>query len=774
MKGRNLRLFRSATRVNAESILVFTATGSVAFSPSARPLRGNSLSNETCWPLSDALELHVSRMPRLFSVLVGLLILVGADSYAQLDSTGEDLVKPSLIADTNAIVPEKPFTVAVRMQIKPGWHVYWRFGGDAGAPPTVAWELPAGFKVSAPQWPLPTTHKDEGDLITYIHEGELALLYEITPPAQLPASEVTLKAALQWLVCEKICIPGKGDATLTLRAGSEPQPVNAEFFAGFRAQLPKPNPPSFRAEWDRRAEAYTVRLTGLPKEARVEFFPLPAGSGLKPERPEIASEGADGTRVIKVPISDAAGTPDTHWQGLLVAQLGDGPREGWMLSSGGESASAEIPVISGSTPAPAAMQLPPREPLDLRRLLSTLLAAFLGGIILNLMPCVLPVIGLKIYGFIEQAGHEPGRVFQLGLAFCAGVLAFFLTLAVLIVGFFLLTGKTINYGLQFQNAYILAAIVGIVFIFSLSLLGVFEINLGGDTATGLNKLSQREGYGGAFLHGLFTTLLGTACTGPLLGPVLAIAFLQPGIVTFLVLGTMGLGMALPYFVLTAKPAWMRYLPRPGLWMERLKQLMGFLMLGVMIWLLWVLGLGRDANVVVTMCAFLLVLGIASWVRGAWPRGILSWLIAVILAAAGWMFLIHGRLEARTMASGATETKDGLTWQPFSPDRVNAAIQSGQPVFIDFTADWCINCKVNENLVINTAPVHAAFKEKNFLLIKADWTNGDPVITEWLHKYGRVGVPVYVIYNGRSATPDVLPEVLTQNLVLERLRAVPGR
>ena len=390
------------------------------------------------------------------------------------------------------------------------------------------------------------------------------------------------------------------------------------------------------------------------------------------------------------------------------------------------------------------------------------------------MPCVLPVIGLKIYGFIEQAGQEPERVFRLGLAFCAGVLTFFLALAALIVGFFLATGKTINYGLQFQNAYVLAGILAVVFIFSLSLLGVFEITLAGGAATELDKLSHKEGYGGAFMHGLFTTLLGTACTGPLLGPVLAIAFLQPGIVTFLVLGAMALGMALPYLVLTAKPAWMRYLPKPGLWMERLKQLMGFLMLGVVIALLWVLGLGRTSEVVVTACGFLLVLGLASWVRGVWPQKGWSWLVALALAIGGWAFLIHGKLEARPVAAGTPETKDGLTWHPFSPEKIEAAIKAGQPVFIDFTAAWCINCKTNKRLAINTAPVRAEFKAKNFLLITADWTQEDPVITEWLHRYDRVGVPVNVIYNGKTETPDILPSILTQGLLLERLRAVEGK
>jgi thiol:disulfide interchange protein DsbD len=239
------------------------------------------------------------------------------------------------------------------------------------------------------------------------------------------------------------------------------------------------------------------------------------------------------------------------------------------------------------------------------------------------------------------------------------------------------------------------------------------------------------------------------------------------------LGTMAIGMALPYVILTAKPAWMKYLPRPGVWMERLKQLMGFLMLAIVIALLWLIGLGRDANAVVTACAFLLVLGLASWVRGAWPRSAVSWIVALVLAVGGWMYLIQGRLDAHATTSGLSQTRDGLTWEPFTPQRVEEAIAWRQPVFIDFTADWCVNCKYNESVVLESDAVRAVFKEKNFLLLKADWTNADPVITEWLHKFNRVAVPVYVIYNGRSAEPDVLPEILTRKLVLERLKAVDG-
>lgn len=700
------------------------------------------------------------RFPALFALVFAAAFAFAWPAFAQDISVGNldaAKVEPSLVADTAAVQAGKPFTVAVRLKMAAGWHVYWRFGGDAGAPPQVEWELPAGFKAGEAQWPIPTAHTDPGDLLTYIHEGELALLYEITPPAELPAGEVTLKASINWLVCAEICIPGKGGATLALPAGGDAAAANTELFEKWRAQLPREGAPPFPVSWDRQAGAFSVKLTGVPKDAKVEFFPLPPGFETKPSKPEITAS-ADGTgRTIKVPIEDAAGKPDTAWSGLLVTRQGGGARTGWMISPGGST-----PAETGAAGSPAA-----KAPLGFGALLAALGSAFLGGLLLNLMPCVLPVIGLKIYGFIGQAGEEPRRVFHLGLAFCAGILTFFFTLAVLVVGF-AMAGHTLNYGTQFTNPYVLTGVLAVVFVFALSLLGVFEIGLGGETTTALAKLSQKEGLGGAFTHGLVTTLLGTACIGPFLGSILGIALLRPGIVTFLVLGAMGVGMALPYVILTAKPAWMKFLPKPGLWMERLKQLMGFLMLAIAVVLLWVLGLGRNSNVVVLACAFLLVLSLAAWIRGSWPQRSWSWIAALALAALGWISLVHGQLDGKRIAAAAEANGP---WKPFAPETLAAAIARGQPVFIDFTADWCINCKANEFAVLNTDAVQAEFEKKDVLLLKADWTDGNPLITEWLHKFDRVGVPVYVIYNGRDEEPDVLPEILTKKTVLDRLHAI---
>ena len=385
------------------------------------------------------------------------------------------------------------------------------------------------------------------------------------------------------------------------------------------------------------------------------------------------------------------------------------------------------------------------------------------------MPCVLPVIALKIFGFVQQAGEHPRRVFRLGLAFVGGVFAFFLGLATLIA-VLRANGVGLNWGFQFQHVGILVTLIALVFVFGLNLLGVFEITLAGGAASKLSELSSREGYSGAFLHGMFTTLLGTSCTAPFLGAVLGFAFVAPAHIVFLIFTAIAAGMSLPYFLLTANPAWMRFLPKPGMWMERLKQFMGFIMLGVVVWLLGVLGQSRGIEPLIAVSSFLLVLGVACWIYGVLAGRFVSWLIIGALLTGGYFVFLDGKLDAAPKSAdtaGPTEA-GGLTWQPWSAERVAEATAKGQPVFIDFTADWCLNCKYNEKFVINSEPVRAALKQKNVLTLKADWTNGDADITALLRKYGRAGVPVYLLYPGGNAEPILLPEILTQAAVLGEL------
>ena len=593
-------------------------------------------------------------------------------------------------------------------------------------------------------------------MLTYVYENDVLLMFEITPPSNLPAGEVTLKAQVRWLACEKICVPGQGDVELKLASG-DAAPANAELFAQWRALLPKVAGAPFQVKWDRsKADEFSLRIDGLPEEFKAEFFPLPP-AGVKPGHPKASAIAADGTRTISFPIEDGA-APNLAWRGVLVTAKDNAPREGWLLEATGSDVPANVQTSSSATAASKTDGL-----------LTILWSAFLGGLILNLMPCVLPVIALKIFGFVQQAGEEPRRVFRLGLAFVVGVFAFFLGLATLIT-VLRANGIGLNWGFQFQNPTILAALIALVFVFGLNLLGVFEIVLAGGTASKLGELSRREGYSGAFLHGMFTTLLGTSCTAPFLGAVLGLAFVAPTHVVFFIFAAIAAGMSLPYFLLTANPAWMRFLPKPGAWMERLKQGMGFVMLGVVVWLLGVLGQSRGVDALIAVSSFLLVLGVACWIYGAFGGRFVSWLAIVVIVGSGYFVFLNGKLATVKKPPTGSEPapKDGIAWQPWSAERVAEAAKRGQPVFIDFTADWCLNCKYNEKFVLETEPVRAALKKKNVLTLKADWTNGDPEITAVLRKFGRAGVPVYVLHSPGSAEPILLPEILTQATLLGEL------
>ncbi len=693
---------------------------------------------------------------RWFPALLALCLTFAATAHGQLSSLGGKQLAASLIADTASVEAGKPFTAGVRLVIQPEWYIYWQNVGDIGVPTTVAWELPDGWKAGPLQWPLPVSHLGAGDYLNYIYEHEVLLFAELTPPATLPPGPVTLKAKVAWQVCNPSqCVPGGADLALELPTGPATA-ANAALFAEWRAQVPKTSGAPFAVKWDRsKANEFSLRLEGLPKEFAAEFYPLPP-EGVKPAHPKASESTADGTRTITFPIEEG-GAPNLAWRGVLATGKPGAPREGWLLEA-----------AAGGTPPAAAAPAASRSAPPQRNLAAILWSAFLGGLILNLMPCVLPVIALKIFGFVQQAGEEPRRVFRLGLAFVAGVFTFFLSLATLIA-VLRANGIGLNWGFQFQHVGIFVTLIALVFVFALNLLGVFEIALGGGATSTLSEISSREGYSGAFLHGMFTTLLGTSCTAPFLGAVLGFAFVAPVHVIFLIFTAIAAGMSLPYFLLTANPAWMRFLPKPGAWMERLKQVMGFIMLAVVVWLLGVLGQSRGVEPLVAVCSFLLVLGMASWAYGAFGGRVVSWLLIVVLVGGGYFVFLDGNLTAASArpASGPAG-KDGIAWQPWSEARVAEATKAGQAVFIDFTADWCLNCKYNEKFVLETEPVRAALKAKNVLPLKADFTNRDPAIAAILARFNRAGVPLYILYPGGAAEPVLLPEILTQSSLLAEL------
>jgi thiol:disulfide interchange protein DsbD len=407
------------------------------------------------------------------------------------------------------------------------------------------------------------------------------------------------------------------------------------------------------------------------------------------------------------------------------------------------------------------------------------------------MPCVLPVISLKILGFVSQADEHPGKVARLGLTFAAGVVVSFLVLAGAVIAL-QAAGEHIGWGFQFQNPGFVAALAVVVFVFSLSLLGVFEI--GGLAAiAGLGAAgAQRKEYADAFFHGILTTVLATPCTAPMLGAAIAFALSQPPVIIVLIFTTVALGLASPYVLLSLNPGWLKYVPRPGLWMDTFKQAMGFLLLATMVWLLFVFGAQTGADGLTWLLGFLLLLGFLCWVHGRFlnlasssRRVAVVWLFTLVAIGVGYRELLHDTLfhpaeigtgDAVSLSERVEVTEGGVSWEPFSVAYLEDSVADGRTVFIDFTADWCWTCKVNEKTVLADGDVEEAFLRNEVLTLKGDWTRKDPEITEVLKRHRRAGVPFYAIYPAGSLEDViVLPEIINKKLVLESLEAAgPSR
>jgi Thiol:disulfide interchange protein len=675
---------------------------------------------------------------------------------------GKQLVKAELLADTNAVVPGKPFTVGLLLRMAPGWHTYWAFSGDAGLPTELKWKLPSGWKVGEIQWPIPLKTIDPGDIETYGYENEVLLMQEITPAQKPGNSAVNLSTEANWLVCEKICIPGSATLQLELPVSTTSQPANSEVFGRYRHLLPQnwPESKGATANWSRVGRDLRVKITSetLANYPALDFFPLP-GQGVIVGHPTIESRNKNEV-VFRIPIESQEKNLSSI-PGLIVfsQQPNGGDRSAWQLTTPS--------IVSAASPMPA------------RGVFTFLLFGFLGGIILNLMPCVLPVISLKIFGFIQHAGQSRRNVLRSGIAFTAGIFAWFVGLALLLIvlkG----TGRDVTWGgFQFTNAYFVLALSVIVLVFALNLFGVFEISLPQSMTRGLLSTTERKDDLGSFFQGVFATVLATPCTAPFLGTALGFAFSQSPAVILAMFVAIAAGMSAPYLLLSAQPAWLRFLPKPGPWMLHVKQFMGFLLLATLLFLLYVLGAQRGLEGAIWASCFLLVISVACWMKGAFvlpnasatKRTVVLVLMLVLVLGSG-MYFVGGKFRLTNLASVDSRLRGD--WQGFTPERLQAELNQDHSVFVDFTAAWCLTCKFNEANVLESAEVREAFQRHAIVKLKADWTNGDPAITKLLRQFGRPGVPLYVLYPGKNEEPIVFPEVLTKAMVLEKLETAARR
>ena len=672
---------------------------------------------------------------------LGLVFLLMAARPAEAQVyEGKVLVKASLLADTSAIVPGQAFQVGVLLEMAPRWHTYWQYSGDAGLPTSIDWELPPGFTAGLIQWPVPQKKTEPGDIQVYAYGGRVLLLTSITP-ASTVSGNVTLRADVSWLVCEEICVPGGAKLDLTLPVAKSAEPANTSLFEEFRSQLPLSSQPPFELVWKRAGDVLSLQVQGVPQGTPLELFPLPAENQIV------------GHPVFSPPdtLSIKAGRP---FSGVL--SVGEGSaRRAWVVS---DSAASAAPADEAATLS----------------LALALFYGFLGGLILNLMPCVLPVISLKIFGFIKQAGDSRRSILLHGLAFAGGIFVWFLGLGAVIVAL-KSGGGEVTWAFQFQNPWFNVVIGSVVFVFALNLAGVFEFVLPGRASNAMESAGSSEGLAGSFFQGVFATLLATPCTAPFLGSALGFAFSQSALVIFAMFAAVASGMALPYLLLSASPGWLKFLPRPGAWMERLKQFMAFPLFATLVWILSIVGGQRGIDGVVWFCAFLLCIGFACWLLGSFcgplvskhRRAVALALIICTLAGGGWYFL------GKKFAQVGLTASDRLEWVPFSEARVQSELAAGRSVFVDFTADWCITCKFNERTAIDTPAIRAILKEKNITPVKADWTNANPEITRALKGFGRVGVPLYVLYSASNPTePVILPEILTEGILAEALKKAP--
>lgn len=670
-------------------------------------------------------------------------------------------VQVELVSEVEAVQPGTPFWVAVHLRMAPEWHTYWRNPGDSGLPTRMRWNLPEGFEAEPFEWPTPAPIAAP-PLVSYGYEGEVTLLSRVTPPATLTAgSEVTIGGRLDWLECKQACLPGRAQLDLALPVRAEAPAragAAAELFAAARASLPGDG-----GSWAPRAHV-SSQLVALSFQSpvtprRATFFPE-TQQVIEYAPPQRLLRTDGGYRLEMTPSANPAEAETLA--GVLVVEGDSGP-VAVRVEARPEALTAALPA---GQPVEAGRAAKPTPGLAL-----ALALAFLGGMILNLMPCVLPVLSLKVMSFVRHAGDR-GAAWRHGLAYTVGVLLSFWALA----GLLLLLragGQQVGWGFQLQSPPFVVFLACLFFAIGLNLFGVFEVGLSLTTAGG--ALHARSGLGSSLAGGVLATVVATPCTAPFMGSALGYGLSQPPAVSLLIFSALGLGMALPYLVLSLSPALLRFVPKPGRWMETFKQLMGFFMMGTVVVLVWIFGQQVGIDGVSALLAGLVILGLGAWVygRGTVPgasqgRRRVAYALSAVLAAAG---LFVGFAQARTApapAAGAPVTMGGIAWEAWSPEKVAAARAQGKPVFVDFTAAWCLTCQVNERVALGSAAVQERFRREGVVALRADWTRRDDTITQTLASFGRHGVPVYVLYGRGQAEPYLLPEVISAGLVLGAL------
>lgn len=717
---------------------------------------------------------------------------------------GSSHLKAELIQEEETFQAGRPFWVALHLTLQDDWHVYWKNPGDAGMPLKVEWKLPAGFEAGPLQWPFPEKFT-VADMVGFGYKGEVILLSQITPATNWNAKEsTTLQADVKWLVCSSLtCQPGSSSVSLPLKVAEQSPQPRAEFatiFERARSKIPQTH-----------IEVKTVRKDGVvqlevPQASSDSHQGTIQGAYFFPEQKNVidpsseavvAQSTADSNLyLVNLKGCDEIGAASKSLKGVLVLHTQKGAKESIQafdidspIEDDGEhgllsmlDSTGNVPALAvgnssiGSTPSTVSFE---------GGLILALFFAFLGGMILNLMPCVLPVMSFKVMSFVKMAGQSRSLTLKHGLMFAFGVvLSFWILASVMLM--LRAYGQAVGWGFQLQEPLFVVILASLLFVFALSLFGVFEWGMffaswAGQTQS--DAAQKSSGYLGSFFNGVLATAVATPCTGPFLGSAVGFAVTLPVWQSMMIFTSLGLGMAFPYLLLAAFPSFLRFMPKPGAWMETFKHLMGFLLLATVLWLLWVFSAQTDAFSLICVLAGFFCFSVGAWIygRGCTPvtarsKQVLAYVFVALFAFAGCKAILFPRADwqqGSTSSSTASRNQwDG--WEDFSVARLEQLRLEGKPVFIDFTAKWCLICQAN-HMVLSTDSVKKQLDGAGVVKMKADWTKNDPVITEALSKFGRNSVPLYVLYGpDKQKEPSILPQVLTADVIIDHLNsAIPS-
>jgi len=719
--------------------------------------------------------------------LLGLLLASPAAFPLSGNVVATDNVKAHLVSEVSAIAPGQSFWVALEFDIRDGWHTYWRNPGDSGQATTLKWQLPPGFTAGDIVWTTP--HRFEiPPLVNYGYAKHAVHRVNITAPDGLKAgAPIMLSAKASWLVCSDVCIPEDADLQLKLPVSASSgavDPADAALFTAARSNLPSAQ---FAATTARIQGGQLVIALGkewgatLPQIKSLAFFPYDEG-GIEYAAPQTLTRNQDavelamkvgyqppkagivrgvllateqsGNDTVTVPMEIAANLSDTGG-----SEVKGNPR---FAPAGAGAAPAETPAADKTTASLPVL----------------LLFAILGGLILNLMPCVFPVLSIKAIGLVEQAKKHPAAVRTKGLVFAAGVISSMLCLAAV-----LLTlragGEQIGWGFQLQSPVFVTFLVYLLLAVGLNLSGVFEV--GGGLAGVGDGLTQGDSYRASFFTGVLTTLVATPCTAPYMAFAVGAALTQPPVYALGIFAALGFGLALPYLLLSFAPWTRRVLPKPGAWMDTLKQVFAFPIYASAAWLLWVLAGQTSSFGLGAALAGAILIAFAAWAyqksKSSAAGGRVAALVTATLAVLLAILLpvrFAGVAAAASSASGhGAQAADG--WQPYDAAQVAKLNAAGRPLLVNFTASWCLTCLVNERNAFTDSEVQEVFRNKGVTLMKGDWTSRDPAITQALASFGRAGVPLYVVYNSKpgSTAPVILPQLLTPGVVRSAFAGTPS-